>query len=139
MQEKNIPREGIFYKPPVIELKVGILKIVICGELLFMFKCIFWNVHIFYIDPKLIESLTPKPEKWKSYIWYNFERKYSFCGVAKVASSTWRSHNRDLVGHLRFDAFLKVGKNCNKINNFIIPAIEYTYCNQNSMARGPKY
>ena len=70
----------------------------------------------FLKDPKLLESLTPKPEKWKSYIWYNFERKYSFCGIAKVASSTWRSHNRDLVGHLRFDAFLKV-RWYNKIGN----------------------
>ena len=68
-----------------------------------------FQIFIYFLkDPKLLESLTPKPEKWKSYIWYNFERKYSFCGVAKVASSTWRSHNRDLVGHLRFDAFLKV-------------------------------
>ena len=55
-----------------------------------------------------MKSLTPEYGKWQSYIWYNFERKYSFCGVAKVASSTWRSHNRDLVGHERFDAYIQV-------------------------------
>ena len=55
-----------------------------------------------------MKSLTPEYGKWQSYIWYNFERKYIFCGVAKVASSTWRSHNRDLVGHERFDAYIQV-------------------------------
>ena len=59
-------------------------------------------------DQSVLNSLTPQPGKWQSYIWYNFERRYSFCGVAKVASSTWRSHNRDLVGQQRFDAYLKV-------------------------------
>jgi hypothetical protein len=59
-------------------------------------------------NANIIKSLTPEPGKWQSYIWYNFERNYSFCGVAKVASSTWRSHNRDLVGHKRFDAYLQV-------------------------------
>ena len=56
----------------------------------------------------ILQSLTPEPGKWQSYIWYNFERRYSFCGIAKVASSTWRSHNRDLVGHEKFDSYLKV-------------------------------
>ena len=113
MQEKNIQQGGIFYKQPVIELKVPI-------SINFQFhfsRFIYLEIFIYFLkDPKLLESLTPKPEKWKSYIWYNFERKYSFCGVAKVASSTWRSHNRDLVGHLRFDAFLKVSW-YNKIDN----------------------
>lgn len=57
-------------------------------------------------DSSVLSSLTSKPEKWQSYIWYNFDRRYSFCGVAKVASSTWRQHNRDLVGPERFDAYL---------------------------------
>ena len=66
----------------------------------------FWSAAS--ANANLIKSLTPEPGKWQSYIWYNFERNYSFCGVAKVASSTWRSHNRDLVGHERFDAYLQV-------------------------------